>query len=81
MASSTYSFRISEELKLRIEDAARRANKGKNWVVNRALEEYLERQSRSALKKEARRQSLLASRKGWKNEPLWEQAAVELWNG
>jgi predicted DNA-binding protein len=80
MASSTSSFRISEELRLRLEDAVRRAGKRKNWIINRALEEYLDRQSRSELQKEARRQSLLASRKGWTDEALWEKAAIEVWN-
>ena len=80
MAPSTSSFRISDELKFRLEEAARRMNKGKNWIINRALEEYLERHNQTELRKEARRQSLLASRKGWKDEAFWERAAAEVWN-
>ena len=80
MASSTSSFRISDELKSRLEDAAHRMNKGKNWILNRALEEYLERHSRAALRAEARRQSLLASRRRWKDEKFWAKAAAEVWS-
>ena len=80
MPSSTSSFRIPDELRFRLEGTARRLNKGKNWVINRALDEYLERHSRAALRAEARRQSLLASRKRWKDEALWEKATAEAWN-
>lgn len=80
VASSTSSFRISDDLKLRLEITARRINKGKNWIINRALEEYLERHSRTAFRQEARRQSLLASRQRWKDEAFWEKAANEVWN-
>ena len=79
-ATSTSSFRISDKLRLRLEDAARRMNKGKNWIINRALDEYLERHNRAGLREEARRQSLLASRKRWKDDALWEKAAAEVWN-
>ena len=80
MASSTSSFRIPDELKLRLEETARRMNKGKNWILNRALEEYLARHSQDQLREEARRQSLLASRRRWKDEALWENAVAETWD-
>jgi hypothetical protein len=40
---------------------ARHLNKGKNWIINQALDEYLRKLDREALIAEARRQSLLAS--------------------
>lgn len=55
-------------------------NKGKNWIINRAIEEYLNRHSHAALKEEARRQSVLASHKKWKDEALWERIASENWD-
>lgn len=55
-------------------------NKGKNWIINRALEEYLERHNKTHLRQEAKRQSLLASRKRWKDEGVWEKAAGDVWN-
>ena len=79
MASTTSSFRISDELRLRLDEAARRLNKGKNWIVKQALEEYLAHHSRTNLRDEARRQSLLASQKPWKAAQLWEKAGAETW--
>jgi predicted transcriptional regulator len=49
MSSSTSSFRISDELRLRLEEASRGLKRGKNWIINRALEEYLDRISRADL--------------------------------
>jgi predicted DNA-binding protein len=80
MASSTSSFRIPDELKVRLEATARRMNKGKNWILNRALEEYLERHGRESLAAEARRQSLLASRQPWEDQLAWEETLAETWN-
>ena len=81
MASSTSSFRVPDELRRRLERAARRMSKKKNWIINRALEEYLERHSQVDLRQEARRQSLLASQKQRQDEGPWQKAAVEVWNG
>ena len=80
VASSTSSFRVPDELRLRLENAARRMNQGKNWIINRALEDFLNRHAREGLCEEARRQSLLASRKRWKDEGVWEKAAGDVWN-
>ena len=79
MASSTSSFRISDELRFRLEDAARRMSKGKNWIITRALGDYLDRHNQTHLREEARRQSLLASRRRWKDEAFWGKAAREVW--
>jgi predicted DNA-binding protein len=80
VGSSTSSFRIPDDLKMRLESTARRLNKGKNWIINRALKEYLERQNQDRLRAEAVRQSVLASKKKWKDENLWEQALAEVWD-
>lgn len=81
MASSTSSFRISDELKVRLDSVARRMNKGKNRVITEALQDYLDRHDRIELRQEARRQSLLAGRKPWKDQRAWETAAAEAWDG
>ena len=73
MRSSTSSFRISEDLRIRLERTARHLGKGKNWVINRALEEYLNRAGRDALAVEARRQSLAASVVTTRDEEFWEK--------
>jgi len=77
MSSSTSSFRINEDLRLRVAHLAQRLGKGKNWVINRALEEYVERHSRAGLRAEARRQSLAASGVAWKDQAFWERAEAE----
>ncbi|HKW96672.1 MAG TPA: ribbon-helix-helix protein, CopG family [Bryobacteraceae bacterium] len=75
MKSTTSSFRISEELRLRLDRTARHLGKGKNWVINRALEEYLEKTGRDALAAEAKRQSLLASGAITEDETFWQKRA------
>ncbi|MGH8248473.1 MAG: CopG family ribbon-helix-helix protein [Gammaproteobacteria bacterium] len=80
MASSTSSFRIPQRLKAQLERAARRLNKKKNWIINRALEEFLQRHSRADLRAEARRQSVMASRTHWQDQLPWEKAGGEAWN-
>ena len=81
VASSTSSFRIPDDLRARLEKTARRLNKGKNWILNRALEEYLDRHSRGQSLEEARRQSLEARRREWKDEAFWEKLSDETWSG
>lgn len=78
VASSTSSYRIPDDLKQRLERTSQRMDKGKNWILTQALSEYLDRHDFEALRAEARRQSILASRTKWKDEALWEKAAAEV---
>jgi predicted DNA-binding protein len=73
MRSTTSSYRIQEDLRIRLERAARHLKKGKNWVINRAIEEYLNRIHQDSLAAEARRQSLLASGVVTADEEFWHQ--------
>ena len=75
MKSSTSSFRIPQDLRIRLEKTSRLLKKAKNWIINRALEEYLERTRREALAAEARRQSLLASAITTEEEEFWQEQA------
>jgi predicted DNA-binding protein len=75
MGSSTSSFRISDDLKQQLETASRSMKKRKNWILTRALEEYLQRRSPSSPAAEARRQSLLVSRKDSDDSAFWERLA------
>lgn len=75
MSSTTSSFRISDELRVRFEAAARQTGKGKNWILNQALREYLERMRERSLVAEARRQSLLASGRTTPDERFWAAQA------
>jgi predicted transcriptional regulator len=80
VASSTTSIRIPDDLKLSLESTARRMSKGKNWIIKQALTEYLQRHNMDLLRAEARRQSIAASKKKWKDAKLWEEAAAEVWD-
>ena len=61
MATSISSIRLPNELRDRLERTARHLKKGKNWIINQAIDEYLRKVDREALAAEARRQSLLAN--------------------
>src|SRR5580704_5639271 len=73
--STTSSFRMSNELRDRLEQAARQLKLGKNSIITRALEEYLEKLNRGKFLEEARRQSILASTSPDKDEEVWLEHA------
>jgi predicted transcriptional regulator len=62
MASVTTSVRIEQQLAKRLERAAARLARGNNWIISKALEEYLAKANRDSLAAEARRQSMAAAR-------------------
>ena len=57
----TTSIRLEPRLRRALERRAAKEKRGKNWIISRALEEYLTGGERSDLEAEARRQSLLVS--------------------
>lgn len=69
----TTSIRLTPETRRELELASRFLNRGKNWIVNEALQTYLARLS--SLMQEAKRQSLLASKNAHAETDLWEQNA------
>jgi predicted DNA-binding protein len=74
MASVTTSIRLDAQLARRLEKTASRLSRGKNWVIARAIEEYLARVNRDDLAAEARRQSLLLARaERRKGDDFWEE--------
>jgi predicted DNA-binding protein len=75
MRSTTSSFRLSNELRDRLEQAARRLKRGKNSIITQALEEYLENLNRTKFLGEARRQSILASASPSEDEDVWLEHA------
>jgi predicted DNA-binding protein len=81
MASSTTSFRISDDLRLRLEETARYTGKTKNSIVSEALEEYLKSTNYAAIAAEARRQSLAASAASAPEDEAWLDAmAADAWS-
>tara|TARA_R110002096_G_scaffold93944_1_gene211728 strand:- start:316 stop:564 length:249 start_codon:yes stop_codon:yes gene_type:complete len=63
MSSSTTSIRLPKELSDELAQRARATKRGKNWIIKEALELYLLGNSQETLKEEARKQSLLASKR------------------
>ena len=77
MASSTTSIRVPDDLKERLEEAAEFMGKPKNWIIGRAIEEYLNRHSRQAIEAEARRQSILVSSVSDAEIDAWLDGALQ----
>ena len=76
MATSISSIRIPNELRDRLERTAKYLKKGKNWIINQALDEYLRKIDRDTLAVEARRQSLVASSaKAGEHPEFWEKVS------
>jgi predicted transcriptional regulator len=71
VSSTTPSSRISDELRIRFEEAAKASGKGKNWILNQALRDYLDRMREDQLAAEAPRQSLLAGKQTNPDELFW----------
>lgn len=80
MPTSTSSFRIEEELRVRLEQASRSTKRGKNAIINEALKEYLDGLDQEAWIAEAQRQSRVASARMTDDEKFWsEQADLRGW--
>jgi predicted transcriptional regulator len=75
MKSSTSSFRISERLRLRLDRLARHSRRGKNQIINRALEEHLAREEAHSLAAEAWRQSLAVRGSAAEEDNFWNHLA------
>lgn len=63
MPTATTSIRLPKELSQELAQRARATKRGKNWIIKEALELYLLGSSQDVLREEARRQSLLASKR------------------
>lgn len=73
--SVTTSVRLTADLRLQLDHAARRLHRGRNWIVSQALVEYLAKLGEAKLVNEAQRQSLLAKKADQANEDgdIWEE--------
>ncbi len=72
----TTSIRLAGSLRDRLEKRSKSLGRGKNWIISRALEEYLKVEEQDELEREARRQSLLASAQASDVEAsLWKSGA------
>ena len=73
--SLTSSFRLPDELRTRLDRFVRQSKRRKNWIIVHALEDYLDRHEALSLAAEARRQSLLGSKKPQADEDAWASVA------
>lgn len=80
MASVSSSYRIPADLAAHLEAASKRLHKGKNWIINEALRQYLGLTHYEHLREEAARQSRIASTQKWEDAELWEEALAEVWD-
>lgn len=72
--SDTTTVRLPPELKKKLELAARRQARGKSWIIQRALDEYLTRNQPDSQQTEAQRQCKAANSADRKDRG-WEQFA------
>mgnify|MGYP003625501146 CR=1 FL=1 len=63
MPSPTTSIRLPTQLSQELARRAQATKRGKNWIIKEALELYLLGSSQEELREEARKQSLLASKR------------------
>jgi len=59
--SITTSIRLSPKLRRALEIKAKKEKRGKNWIISRALETYLEHDAQFDFAAEAQRQSRIAA--------------------
>lgn len=69
----TTSIRLPVSLRRQLEKVSRLKNEGKNFVIIEALIGYFKQIEKAKLIKEARRQSLLASKKNEGDVAIWEE--------
>jgi len=75
----TTSIRMDERLAHRLEDAAVKLHRRKSGIIVHAIEEYLDNHACDLLGKEAKEQSILASRMDKINETqAWEDSSHDI---
>jgi predicted DNA-binding protein len=75
--SITTSIRLSPKLRRSLELKAKQEKRGKNWIISRALEDYLAHDAHFELAAEARRQSQVAAKED--SEDWTTDADLDQW--
>lgn len=74
MASGiTTSVRLSQELRLQLDHASQRLHRGRNWIINQAIAEYLAKLGENRIVNEARKQSIRASKADSDEIDIWHE--------
>lgn len=71
MPGVAQDIRLPQDLLNELYLAEQLLNKDRNWIISRALREYLRKAKVRDLREEARKQSILASRSGY--DEAWEE--------
>ncbi|MBV8801564.1 MAG: hypothetical protein JO131_01115 [Gammaproteobacteria bacterium] len=77
--STTTSVRLPSQLVDQLEYASSSLHRGKNWIIVKALEEYLKHFNQETLQQEAKRQSLLANKEDQVHSAWDEDADISGW--
>lgn len=72
--SVTTSIRLDPNLRDQLEHASHVMHRGKNWIIVQALQKFLAEIETLELRKEAKRQSLIAKKEDKRFEDDWENA-------
>ncbi len=71
--SITTSIRLPIKLRDELDRIAEEQHHGKNWIITRAIEEYLAKSTQAALIETAKEQSLRASISEHPEDNIWEE--------
>ncbi|WP_392506912.1 hypothetical protein ACE5D9_05380 [Rickettsia sp. 2024-CO-Wats] len=77
--SITTSICLEINLSKKLEKATYDLHRGKSWIISEAIRIYLKQLENSDLAKEAKRQSLLASKENNPDADLWLKHNEESW--
>ena len=70
----TTSFRLTPELRQQLDYLSHSLQRGKNWIIIKALQEFINKKNYTILVEEAKHQSLLASQyETNEDENIWER--------
>lgn len=78
--SRTTSVRLDDDLKKKLDDVSLQTHRPKNWIINKALQEFFERYANLQRIEKAKQQCLIANQQDIdpsRND--WEALGDELW--
>ncbi len=79
--STTTSVRLDDEVKQKLDELSQQIHRPKNWIINQALSEFIDRNSVARMLEKARQQCLLANQQDDSAEASdWDQLAAEAWD-
>ncbi len=74
--STTITVKLDNEVKEKLDELSQQIHRPKNWIINKALTEYIDRNNLARVVEKARQHCLLANQQ---DESDWDQFAAEAW--